>query len=853
MRFGFIAHITNKDEYNMLRSISQLSKLSFEVNQNKENPSLSIDLIEFSITSACGNKADGKVTYLPLYPEEIINKDKMSSTLEKLKSVALALESWGADIIGLGGYLAAIGGRGVEVQQALQTAKITTGNTFTAAISIDTVAYIMNCFGGEKIGKNITVVGFPGSIALAISKVMLRSGHTVTVVGRQNSPIAKEFLESFNEQKQLIRFTTELADALRCADVVFSATTTGNLINCKDLKSGSVVIDIGAPRDVIADSCCDDVLVVDGGRFSLAESVKTTLPLSFLLRNNYFGCLGETMLIALEEKTELCTIGRVISETNLSDIRKVAQKNGFLVNSITSFGLPVSKDKIHELTKFFSQSTRDGGCIFDKSSVDKDIILSKFAKHINSVKIAMAQVGKIDRVYTSAKGAYVWDTDGAKYLDCVGGYGSVNIGHNHPELQANITKYFTMSPPSVLQVSAGYFATLLAEKLSEALPESLERVFLCNSGTEAVEGALKIARIYTRRTKFVSTKNSFHGKTIGALSLTGREQYQQFFRPLLNEVDFIEYNDTTALESILSSEEYAAFIVEPIQGEGGINVPDDGFLVKCAEICKKFGTLFIIDEVQTGFGRTGKLFAIEHENVQPDVITVAKALGGALIPLGAYITTQEIWNKAYGSSQKYLLHSSTFGGNNFCATVGLSTMHIINNEGLVENARYIGNILKEGLNRLANEYSFIKEIRGKGLLLGIEFDYNIDNGIRNIANLISSMIPESVRKMLLAMPDSVACSLHSFVDDNIECIENYLRDSFASQFAAQLLNEHQIITLVTLNNPNVMRLEPPLVISKDDAIHFLRSMRCVCEQFAFQGTNGDTNAFIETLGNAFSS
>jgi acetylornithine/succinyldiaminopimelate/putrescine aminotransferase len=359
----------------------------------------------------------------------------------------------------------------------------------------------------------------------------------------------------------------------------------------------------------------------------------------------------------------------------------------------------------------------------------------------------------------------------------------------------------------------------------------LNRVFFCNSGAEAVEGALKLARKYTGRSKYISTGNSFHGKTYGALSVTGREKYRKYFQPLLSDVTFIEYGNIDELEQALSDDDAAAFIMEPIQGEGGIIIPPDGFIRQAKELCHRHGALLIMDEVQTGFGRTGEMFAFMRDGAAPDILAVAKSLGGALVPIGAYVTTEDIWRTAYGNQQTYLLHTSTFGGNNFCASVGLSAIDVIVGEKLSENAATMGDRLISGLTAIAANYNFIKAVRGRGLLIGIELGYSLHNGIRNLIKLIGSMIPAKYMEFFAAFPSDILDSISDFIEDNTVNVEKFLGENFASQFSAVLLNDFNIISIVTLNNPNVIRIEPPLVITQNDVDYFLKSFRQVCEKF----------------------
>lgn len=834
MKFGFIAHINNKKEENMLKLLEQVNQLGFfgGGESNISIFSVGVNFVEFTVKSKIGAEARGKLVYLPWYPEDIMGKSE--EALQSIQTTALELEEWGADIIGLGGYTACIGRRGKDVQNVLHKAKITTGNVFTATTSVDTLLYILDRLNLVVQGLNVAIVGFPGSISLVIAKMLLKQKAQITMIGRRENVIAKKYFEDDIDNYSNVSFTIDLDKALRTADVVFTATTTGNFIRQELFKPGAIVIDIGEPKDIIGNKNeRQDILIVDGGKFGFDEGAEiVNLPINGILRTGFFGCIGETILLTLEQNPDYCSVGRLLDIKKAEEIRQIAKKHGFIVKGLSQFKEAVSDSVIYKIRKEIAPTrvNSESQNIYEKlQTISKEEAMDKYGTYINSVLVAVNKSGNYDRLYVRAEGMHVWDSEGNEFLDFVGGYGSVNIGHNHPMIMENIKKYLSTLLPSILQVAPGYCAAMLAEKLCSILPGDLQKVFFCNSGTEAVEGALKLARVYTGRNKYVSTKNSFHGKSYGALSVTGREKYQAKFKPLLPEVDFIEYNSVEGLEEILKNADVAAMIIEPIQGEGGVIVANDGYLQKCLEICHKYGTLLIVDEVQTGFGRTGKMFAVEHWNIVPDIITCAKSLGGGLVPIGAYVTTKDIWQQAYGNQSNYLLHTSTFGGNSFCTSIGITTLEVIEKEKLYDNAEKMGNYLIAELRKIARKYTFIKEIRGKGLLIGIEFDYTVVEGLASLVDMINSMIPIQIKDQLEALSGNISNSIRHFIDDNIINIENYLDENFASQFSASLLNDEGIISIVTLNNPKVMRLEPPLIITKTEADRFLVSFENVCK------------------------
>ena len=408
---------------------------------------------------------------------------------------------------------------------------------------------------------------------------------------------------------------------------------------------------------------------------------------------------------------------------------------------------------------------------------------------INPELVKMMSLLDFDKCFVRAEGSSVWDNEGNEYLDFLGGYGALNLGHNHPEVIAAVE---SVKSPNLLQAALNPLAGALARDLALFTPGELQYSFFGNSGAEAVEGALKLARASTGKTNFVSCEGAFHGKSFGALSVTGREKYRKPFAPLLPVVEFVPYGDSAALEKVLAKGDTAAFIVEPIQGEGGVIVPPEGYLKKARDICTEHNTLLIIDEIQTGFGRTGKLFACEHEGVVPDIMCISKSFGGGVMPLAAYTATEKVWKRAYGSMEKATLHTSTFGGNSRAAAAGIASLEIIYREDLSRQAAEKGEYLLKRLRQLQEKYPLLQEVRGRGLMIGLEFTQPKQEGLLN--KLTGGMVGKMASEYLGAM------------------------------VAGELLTKHQIITAYTLNNPNVIRLEPPLTITYEQLDKLLTAL-----------------------------
>ncbi len=324
-------------------------------------------------------------------------------------------------------------------------------------------------------------------------------------------------------------------------------------------------------------------------------------------------------------------------------------------------------------------------------------------------------------------GAHVWDTDGKEYIDCMGGYGVALVGHRNPRvvnaIKAQVDKIITVHSSLYNKTREEFL-----ENLIKLAPKGLSQVHLNNSGAEAIEAAIKFARKFTGKKGMVAMKGSYHGKSMGALSLTFNPKYRKSFEPLVEEVSFATYGDIESLRSTIN-DDTSFVIMEPIQGESGINVAPDGFLQDVRKLCDEKGILLIFDEIQAGLGRTGRLWACEHWNTTPDIMCLAKGIAGG-VPMGATLVKPDIL-----ASMSKGEHSSTFGGNPLSCAGGIATLQALTQDGLVQNAENMGKIFRDGLEDLKQKHSIIREVRGRGLMIGVELKFEVKDvlmeGIQN--------------------------------------------------------------------------------------------------------------------------
>jgi ornithine--oxo-acid transaminase len=430
----------------------------------------------------------------------------------------------------------------------------------------------------------------------------------------------------------------------------------------------------------------------------------------------------------------------------------------------------------------------------------KDLVTSRLGenydlhdKYLNRTLVKVQRTIGFDIVYARAEGAYLYDMDGKDYLDFLSGFGVFNIGRNHPVVQKAIRDVLDLNLPNMVQLDSALMSGLLAERLVKKMAElgapHLDSVFLCNSGTEAVEGALKFARCATRRPRILSLKNSYHGLSYGSLSVTGNPAFHEGFGPFLPGCETITLGDIAELEHELKKGDVAAFIVELVQGKS-VKYAKDDYYNRAQALCRQHGALFICDEVQTSFGRTGKWFAFEHWGLEPDILTMAKALSGGYVPAAAIMTRRSIYQKTFSRMDRCIVHSTTFGRNNLACACGLATITVIEDENLVDNAAKMGAYLETQLLALQKKYDIIKEVRIKGLMCAIEFaepgGFMAKAGWKLVHSLDSSMFPQ-----LIVSP---------------------------------MLTQHRILTQVAANNADIVKFLPPLIIGQKEADRFVAAL-----------------------------
>jgi ornithine--oxo-acid transaminase len=401
-------------------------------------------------------------------------------------------------------------------------------------------------------------------------------------------------------------------------------------------------------------------------------------------------------------------------------------------------------------------------------------------RHLNGQMVRVLQTIGYDVGFCKGSGQYLYDREGRRFLDLLSGFGVFAIGRNHPRVREALRSVLDAELPGLVQMDVSTLAGVLAERLLQRVPY-LDKVFFANSGAESVETAIKFARSATGRSAIVYCEHAFHGLSYGALSLNGDAIFRDGFAPLLPDCHAVPFDDLAALERMLKARPVAAFVIEPIQGKG-VNVPSDGYLKGAAELCRRHGALFIADEIQTGLGRTGKFLAIEHWGVEPDMVLIAKSLSGGHVPVGAVMTKRWVFEKVFNRMDRAVVHGSTFAKNDLAMAAGLATLAILEDEDLIGNAARQGQRLLDAFNAMTKRYEFLREVRGKGLMIGIEF-----GPPRSLALKASWNMIEAANKGL-----------------------------FCQLITIPLFKDHQILTQVAGHASHTVTLLPTLTITDED-------------------------------------
>jgi len=429
---------------------------------------------------------------------------------------------------------------------------------------------------------------------------------------------------------------------------------------------------------------------------------------------------------------------------------------------------------------------------FDLSKVLEDRKGENFRLHSRYMSPQLPRVLQtlaFDRLYERGEGSYLYDSDGERYLDFLSGFGVFALGRAHPAVTRALHEALDADLPNLVQMDCSLLPGVLAEALVARTHPGLERVCFTNSGAEAIETAIKFARCATKRDRILHCDHAFHGLTTGALSLNGGSEFRDGFGPLLPGTEQVPFGDIDALAAQLKRGDVAAFVVEPIQGKG-VNLAPDDYWPAAQELCRKHKTLLVVDEVQAGMGRSGKFLCHEHWNLEPDIVTLSKALSGGYVPVGATICSAKVSDSVFSSMDRAVVHSSTFATNQLAMVAGLATLQAFDEEDIVDRARRTGEAFVKALDPLVEKYEYLHEVRGKGLMIGLVFGEPTSRALR--------LRWKAIEAMRTAM--------------------------FSQLMVVPLYHRHRILTQVAADNMNVVKLLPPLICGEEEVEYFVDAL-----------------------------
>ena len=421
--------------------------------------------------------------------------------------------------------------------------------------------------------------------------------------------------------------------------------------------------------------------------------------------------------------------------------------------------------------------------------------LQDYTDNVNPQWVRLLDLLRMNAQYTRCEGVELSTSDGEVILDFLSGYCVHNVGHNHPGVIEQLHHELARCGPAMLQSHIPDLAGDLAKRLCSLAGGKVRKVFFACSGSEGVESAIKFSRAATGKTALLYANGAFHGLTCGALSLMGDDFWRGKFGPMLPDTCAIPFNDLATLERQLATKQFAAFFVEPIQSEAGIRLPDAGYLSQAQKLCSRYGALFVLDEVQTGMYRTGRFLAAHHYGVEPDIVIMAKALSGGLIPCSAVLMSDKVYEAVYDSLKRSIVHTSTFSENSMSMRAGLATLDVLEQENLGERALVMGELLRQRLREALSPYEMVRDVRGMGMMSGIEF--------------------QAPKKALLRV--------------SFEAFHHIHKAMFGQIVVMRLYRDHNILTQVCGNNFMVLKVAPPLVVTEEQVNRFVLAARDVVD------------------------
>ncbi|MCX7747702.1 MAG: aminotransferase class III-fold pyridoxal phosphate-dependent enzyme [Clostridia bacterium] len=786
MKFGFIAHASA--DYDLESFQFMEVGRSFEIlpdfRAEKLDDTSCVDLIHIpKLTSKAGCTTEGRILYLPMTAEEMV--EDQEKAFNAVYNAAKDLEKWGAGIIGLGGFTGIIGNRGLDLQEKLDV-PITTGNSFTVYNSVYAAELLVKELGMDMKKQKVAIVGFPGSIGLAIARILAVKEVPIVLVGRREAKFFENIIRKIKDESPAaeIEFSSNVNEALKRCNIIFSATSSGEIIDPIEIPPWTIFLDIAVPGDVkyiLPDN--RNILYVYGGTFDFCEEVNYGGVYGKFFRNNFPGCIGETMLLALENMDKTFSIGRELDIEKIKLIGELGHKHGFEV--ITPYdgftSLPVSEELISNF----------------KNSIKKDtsILFNQGMRDIGS------QSG-----FLKADGN-TFTYQGKTCLDFYGSDGELLLGH-HPRIKKVVQ--YAVENNMFFYTASGHDGAydILSKKLISLAPGHMGKVFFAQSFDQVMKEAVRVSRQCTGKRKIAFTSNK-----------TGLNEEE------VRDICEVGYGNLEEIEKTLSLGDFAAFITEPLSTDGQLMVPPDGYLAKVKEICQRYSCLFIINEQRTALGRTGYMFALERENVLPDMVILGNSLGAGVFPLSCLITTKSILKKAgvddYGAKSYY-------AGSPLNSIAGLAACELIDvliEENLMEKSKEVGAYLLGQLQKIQSGNRLITEVSGQGLTVNIKLKAFSDEVSGEIFSDALSMVNQELAYLKLFSFSDFSQMMGRFYEEMSYHVLMIIKRLVDEKNSKMLLDEYNILCSSQNNSFMIM---PPLNTTVSDVDVFVSAFEKFC-------------------------
>lgn len=807
MRIGFLAHPTTTDEKNYVRAIDFLNKLIEEgdigYSRRLWSTKQQVPFAEFAtIRSKNGAECSVTIHQFPLTAEEMMVD--VTAAKNAVVDAVMTLAEQGADLVGLGGTTSIVGGRGVLTARE-SPVPVTSGNSLTAFAAYEALSHVRSVLCLEPSATRVAVVGYPGSIALAIARLLLIDGYSIDLVhsGRTSAETLSRHLEGY---AGTVSYFDTIADTYERNLLFVSATSVGGVIDENRLRPGSIVFDVALPRDVKrASPRRSDVLTVDGGFVNAAADVMIGASLSGLTINRHINaCLAETIILGLEGRGETFSIGRNLPIDKIREIGRIAQSHGFTVLPLATWEEPITDAELEKIAQYHWAKPNPAPVL-----PDKEIVLQNYREYCDPLMVDHRRFNFIDTVATDAKDTQIRAGKEA-YLDLDAARGAVTLGHAQPELVDSLQTFITANmASSTHHVTLPRETSALCKGIAESLTGSGFTVSITTSGEEAIQTAVRTVMAAT------GGKTTLRIQSLALRKLSPLRLLRNLSLPgiVLPNIEAIAASVTS---------EVGALIVEPFVDSTTKEAARDShnFLNQVRALCREKGIFLIADESKTAF-RAQERLASTSIGLDPDIICLGESLSGGLLPIGASCVRQQLWDQASRMLPGSPMPSTQLAGYNLGSTVALRALELYARPDLVSNVTLTGEVLRAGIRDVLSDFSFPSEAYGSGLYWQIQFSAPLTGAMNAALDDMTARSPGALRRMIRELPEQVRDTAVNWAREFEAALEQLQFD----RVITKLNQDHHILVDRSREAENTIVLTPPLTMTPEEAEHAVHGLR----------------------------